>query len=298
MISFNSASYAFPVRQPKCCTFVFGKFFGFWLGIVFLCLLASAHNVSAQAQPNSNQVPASAQSANAGRQLFESVCAGCHGLDGRGGERGPDISTRPQIVQLSDAEILEILRGGRPAAGMPPFDSLGSAKLQQRAAYLRALQGKSALGALPGDPRNGKVLFFGKARCSECHTMRGSGGFLGRDLSTYGATLSPAEIRSSILHPDPANRANKTAVVTTRDSQKFTGVIRNEDNFSIQLQSLDGTFHFLTRSAIAHIDFLPQPIMPADYATALKPSELDDLVSFIISVSRTGKTEPKDEDEE
>jgi cytochrome c oxidase cbb3-type subunit III len=217
-------------------------------------------------------------------------------LDGRGGERAPDIATRPQIVQLSDTELLDILQGGRPAAGMPPFDSFGTAKLNQLVAYLRTLQGKGAVAALSGDPRNGKSLFFGKARCSECHTMQGSGGFLGRDLSTYGAT-SPSEIRSGILHPDPANKANKTAVITMRDSQTFTGVIRNEDNFSIQLQSMEGTFHFLTRSEVAKIEFLPQPIMPTDYATTLKPAELDDLVSFLISASKAGQTEPKDEDE-
>jgi len=235
---------------------------------------------------------------NEARQVFESVCAGCHGLDGRGGERGPDISTRPQIVQLSDTELLQILRAGRPTAGMPLFDSFGTTKLQELIAYLRVLQGKSAAVALPGDPHNGKSLFFGRARCSECHTMQGSGGFLGRDLSTYGATLSPAEIRSSILHPDPGSKSNKTAVITMRDSQRFTGVIRNEDNFSIQLQSLDGTFHFLTRSEVAKMEFLSQPIMPADYAASLKPAELDDLVNFIIAASKAGKTARQDEDDE
>lgn len=181
---------------------------------------------------------------------------------------------------------------------MPPFDSFGTTKLNQLVAYVRLLQGKGATTALPGDPRNGKALFFGRARCSECHTMHGSGGFLGRDLSTYGATLSPSEIRSSILHPDPANKANKTALITLRDSQKFTGVIRNEDNFSIQLQSMDGTFHFLTRSDVAKTEFFPRPIMPSDYAATLKPAELDDLVSFIVSASRAQKTAPKDEDDE
>jgi cytochrome c oxidase cbb3-type subunit III len=181
---------------------------------------------------------------------------------------------------------------------MPPFDSFGTTKLKELIAYLRILQGKSAAAALPGDPQVGKVLFFGKARCSECHTIQGSGGFLGRDLSTYGATLSPLEIRASIQHPDPANKANKTAVITMRNSQQFTGVIRNEDNFSMQLQSLDGAFHFLTRSDIAKIEFLPRPIMSGDYAAILKPAELDDLVNFIIAASKTGKNSLKDQDDE
>lgn len=238
-------------------------------------------------------------SANEGRQFFESVCAGCHGLDGRGGERGPDIATRQQIVQLSDADILEIFRVGRPAAGMPPFGSLGDAKLKQLLAYLRSLQGKGTVVALPGDPRNGKILFFGKARCSECHMMQGNGGFLGRDLSVYGASLSLTEVRSNILRPGGAsNRVNETAVVSMRDSTKFSGVIRNEDNFSIQLQSFDGAFHFLNRSDVAQVTFLPEPIMPSDYDKKLTPPELDDLVSYLLIATKKDSPKNQTEDEE
>ena len=263
----------------------------------FFCAIFLPFGPAAIAQtPQHSRTASTAdrQSTAEGRQLFESTCAGCHALDGRGGERGPDISTRQQAVQLSDAELLEILRKGRPAAGMPPFDSLGSAKLKALLAYLRSLQGKGAAAVLPGDPLKGKSLFFGKARCSECHMLQGAGGFLGRDLSVYGAALSPVEIRSNILQPgDNQNNANKTAAVTMRDARKFTGVIRNEDNFSIQLQSLDGAFHFLARSDIAQLEFLAEPIMPADYATTLKPAELDDLVSFLISVTTPVKSADK-----
>jgi cytochrome c oxidase cbb3-type subunit III len=234
------------------------------------------------------------------RQLFESVCAACHGLDGHGGERGPDIATRQQIVQLPDAELLEILRRGKPAAGMPPFGAFGDEKLKGLLEYLRTLQGKGAAIVLPGDAHRGKVLFFGAARCSECHMVRGVGGFLGRDLSAYGATLSPADIRANILKPGSnlPNRATKYAVITLRDSQKLTGIIRNEDNFSIQLQSVDGTFHLLNRSEVAQMDFEPQPIMPADYGTTLKPADLDDLVSYLVTVAREGKTGKHEEGDE
>jgi cytochrome c oxidase cbb3-type subunit III len=228
------------------------------------------------------------------RPIFESSCAGCHGLDGRGGERGPDLSTRQQVVQLSDVELLQILRKGRPSAGMPPFDSLGGDNLKALVAYLRALQGKGAATALPGDQMRGKSLFFGKARCSECHMLRGKGGFIGRDLSNYGATLSAAEIHSNLLRPgDTSDKSNKLAVVTMRDEGRFTGIIRNEDNFSIQLQSLDGAFHFLTKLDVTRLEFRPEPVMPADYATTLKPAELDDLVSYLLSVSMPEKSAKK-----
>jgi putative heme-binding domain-containing protein len=252
----------------------------FWGIIAGLCgnaVFAQTMAANAASQPN------------AGRQTFEAICAGCHGLDAKGGERGPDIATRQQIVQLSDEKLMEILRGGRPAAGMPPFEYLGSAKLKDVLDYLRTLQGKGSTASVTGNPANGKTLFFGGARCSECHMVQGAGGFLGRDLSNYGATLSAAEIRANIVKPGDS-KVNKTASIAMFDGQKFSGVIRNEDNFSIQLQSFDGAFHFLNRSAVAHLEFLPDPIMPADYSSRLKASELDDLVSYLITVAKTGQT--------
>jgi cytochrome c oxidase cbb3-type subunit III len=263
---------------------------------LFVICFARAESGFAQ-NPNA---PADAKSATSeGRQLFEAICAGCHGLDGRGGERGPDIATRQQIVQLSDAEILEILRAGRPAAGMPPFESFGNVKLKELLDHLRTLQGKGTNVAVPGDPRNGKTLFFGKARCSECHMVRGAGGFIGRDLSAYGATLSPAEIRANIQKSGGAlNKANRSAVVTMRDSKTFTGVIRNEDNFSIQLQSFDGTFHFLNRAEVAKVDFQPTPIMPTDYSTTLKPAELDDLINYLVTVAKAGSKRNQEESDD
>ncbi|MGB7845560.1 MAG: c-type cytochrome [Candidatus Acidiferrum sp.] len=270
-----------------------------------LCAIVSMLGQSASAQKvrlPTNQPKAARQTPGEGRQLFQSACAGCHGLDGHGGERGPDIATRQQVVQLSDAEMLEILRQGRPAAGMPPFDSFGSVKLHALLGYVRLLEGQGRATVVPGDPLHGKSLFFGKARCSECHMVQGAGGFLGRDLSPYGATLSPSKIRDNILHSgENANKANRTAVVTMLDARKFTGVIRNEDNFSIQLQSLDGAFHFLTRSDVAELEFLPEPIMPADYGATLKPAELDDLVSYLMvaaKAARSGKKASSEDDSE
>jgi cytochrome c oxidase cbb3-type subunit III len=235
----------------------------------------------------------------AGRRLFESSCAGCHGLDGRGGERGPDVTTRAQVVQLSDQETLGILREGRPGAGMPSFDSFGNVKLRALLSYLRFLQGKGAATVLPGDGARGKALFFGKARCSECHMVQGAGGFLGRDLTFYGAATSARTIREKITATGEfAERGNRITQVTLRDSQRFSGVIRNEDNFSLQLQSRDGTFHLVGRSDIVSLESLPEPIMPSNYGSTLSAGELDDLVKFLVTVGTANKPVAKREWEE
>lgn len=249
------------------------------------CLSLSQNAAAQQAQAAHPSAPAQKQLALAGRQIFESNCAGCHGLDGRGGERGPDISTRPQIVQLPDQDLRAVVQTGRPAAGMPPFASLGTAQIDALMAYIRFLQGESAANLeIPGDAAKGKALFFGKAHCAECHVVQGQGGFLGRDLSTYGV-MSAKEIRSNIENGGGSVRMR---TVKMRNSQRVTGIVRNEDNFSIQLQSPDGAFHLLSRSDIAEVEISPEPVMPANYGKILSDAEFDDLVKFLVTVAKAG----------
>src|SRR5215475_10186590 len=49
-----------------------------------------------------------------GKKLFESQCAACHGLDGHGGERAPDIATNAKTLNRSDEQLLQIVARGIP----------------------------------------------------------------------------------------------------------------------------------------------------------------------------------------
>src|ERR1700757_3642406 len=91
------------------------------------------------------------------KQTYESVCAACHGLDARGSERGPDIAAKPEVVEKTDTELIQIVANGKPAGGMPSFSSFGGAKLSAMVAYLRTLQGRGKGLAMPGDADRGRV---------------------------------------------------------------------------------------------------------------------------------------------
>ncbi len=219
----------------------------------------------------------------AGRQLFGSACAGCHGLDGRGGEHGPNIASNTNTLRRADADLTHILREGIPAEGMPGFSSLlDNSQIEALIQYLRVLQGKGEAAAIEGNPEQGRLLFFGRARCSECHMVNGQGGFIGIDLSGYGRTHSPAVIRQFIVDPnkDPDPRRG-AVVVVTREGQKYTGVIRNEDNFSLEIQALDGSFHLLKKAGLARIEHQGQSLMPSQYGSQLTKAELNDLAAYL-----------------
>jgi cytochrome c oxidase cbb3-type subunit III len=230
---------------------------------------------------------------NAGRKTFESSCAPCHGLNGKGGKHAPDIATRPEIVSLSDSGILEVLREGEPQGGMPPFAGLGSAKLTQILNYLRFLQGKSTPPTVMANAEKGKEVFSGKGDCSECHLVHGLGGFLGPDLTDYGASHSADEIRSAIVSADKRSGIHKgLAKATTKGGRQISGLVRNEDNLSVQLQAHDGTFYSLEKSDLSELVFASEPLMSDNYGLKLSKSELDQLVSYLLSVADT-KRDPQ-----
>ncbi len=237
--------------------------------------------------------------ADVGQQLFSSSCAGCHGLDGRGGEHAPDIATTANVRQLRDLDIARIIRSGIPAAGMPAFSSTFTAgQIAAVVKYLRSLQGQGGTRSFDGDVNRGRVLFFGKARCSECHLIKGKGGFLASDLSAYASGHSAAEIREAIVNPnknlDPRERA---VTVVTRDGKKYTGVARNEDNFSLQMQTMDGRFHLFEKSELARVDHLNRSIMPSQYGSELSHAELDDLVAYLAEEAEGQQSTPHNDDE-
>ncbi len=222
-----------------------------------------------------------------GQALYQANCAGCHGLDGRGGEHAPNIASSQAAQQLSDAELLRIIRDGIAAGGMPAFSShLTGEQLSRVASYVRSLQGERKTESVAGKPEIGKRLFFQNAGCSECHMAEGKGGFIASDLSSYASAHSVNEMREAILNPNEnLDLRHAIATAITRDGQRYTGIIRNEDNFSLQLESRDGVFHLFDKSALTSITREKKSLMPADYKARLSPIDLENIISYLVHVA-------------
>jgi putative heme-binding domain-containing protein len=251
-----------------------------WCVGAFLVFSAS----SSLAQQNDSWNDDIKTTAVPGRRAFNTNCAGCHGLDGRGSDKGANIAGSVKLRRLSDAQVSSIISHGIPGTGMPPFQALSARQIASLVGYVRILEGKLDARTLPGDATRGKGIFFGKGECSSCHTISGEGGFLGPDLSAYGSALSATAIREEIIKPDRVEGAGyRSAAITTRDGDRLEGVIRNEDNFSLQLQTKDGSFHFLQKADLQSVEPLGQSLMPTNYRQRLSPDELNDLVSYLMN---------------
>ncbi len=234
-----------------------------------LLILGGSALIAAQNQNNNPPTP--------GQTIYEAHCAACHGLDARGGE-APNITT-PDVQALSDAQLTAVIHDGH-TGGMPGFATvLSNSDIAAVVSYLRDLQHQRT-PTLQGNAANGQALFFGSAGCSQCHMIKGEGGFLGADLS--GVPLSADDIRTAIVNP-PTSPTDALTTVTMKNGPTYSGLVRNEDNFSIQLIEKSGAFISIDKANVAKIDQATTPFMPADYATRLTPADLQDLVAYVAS---------------
>ena len=264
--------------------------FGLFL-LLSVCSLAQA-KPAASSESDSNSVSPS------GRTTFNASCAACHGLDGRGSDKAVNIAPGTRAQRLSDAQLAGIISNGVPGTGMPAFRTLTPVQIRAVVSYVRSLQGKDAVLTLSGDANRGRAIFFGKGDCSSCHSIAGEGGFIGPDLTQYGATSSEHGVRDEIVRsPRVPPRGYRMALIITVKGDRLEGLIRNEDNFSIQLQTKDGRFHLLKRADVQSCENRDGSLMPANYGERLSASELDDLVSYLMKTPGRVAHSPNREDD-
>lgn len=251
------------------------------VGVVLLFLGAVG---TALGQDSNDEKPASGPQPDLrGKSVFELRCATCHGLDGLGGEHAPDVIRRSAVRALSHQALLNLIHDGIPELGMPGFPDMSQEDRHGVVAYMRFLQGNSAGDAMQGDPARGLDLFFGKAGCSACHSR---GQSISEGLLGFARDHQAGEIRNAILNP--AGGTQETATAAARDGRKFSGIIRNEDNASLQLQDADGRFYLLMKSSLVSVGRKSGEPMPVDYGQRLNTTELNDLVSYILREARAG----------
>ncbi len=223
------------------------------------------------------------QAIAAGTKLFMGSCAGCHGPDGGGGARGPNLVRRSLWHPLSDDAIFQVIRKGVPGTDMPPT-RLTDDQTWNLVAFIHALTGPASTNPVPGDPAAGKAIYWGaKAGCSNCHAIRGEGGRLAPDLSNVGGSRPLAVIRESILEPakDLSYLGNEAATVLLNNGQTLRGVAKNRSNYSLQLIDTKGVLHLLQMNDVKQLTLSETTSMPTDYATRLSRTELRDLLAYL-----------------
>src|ERR1700739_1384425 len=129
-----------------------------------LFVIATVEMIAQNTNPRANDPNA----AKLGEFEFRANCAFCHGLGGRGGGRGPDLTRARKKHGNSDADLFRTINEGVPGTAMPPNGAtqqgvgMTEEEIWQGISYIRSVQVKAPVQPM-GNAAHGKELFYGSA---------------------------------------------------------------------------------------------------------------------------------------
>jgi putative heme-binding domain-containing protein len=269
------------------------------LGLAATILAASltltAQRGGAPAGP-ANPFLGNAKAIDEGRETFNETCTSCHGPDGAAGEMGPALGAPARrYAQATDAQIFEAIKNGIPGTQMPASRAvLTDEAIWKVAAYIRGLRGTAIDAPAPGDAALGEQVFSGKGECTKCHVVKGKGGLVGPDLTNLAGTRKTTSIVDALTKPlhrvfgDGGaipkilipNTTYQPVRVTAADGKTITGVLKNEDSYSLQVMGTDNQLHMFDRAKVK-IVYEAKSLMPTDYDKRLAPDEFKNLLAYL-----------------
>jgi len=140
--------------------------------------------------------------------------------------------------------------------------------------------------ALEGDLGRGREIFFGKARCSDCHRQEGQGKALGPDLVASAARYGREQLLEHIIRPSQLIAPEfRTVSVMLDDFEELSGMIRESNDDELILVDATLTEHRISRSKIIQLDESSLSSMLQGMLATLTAQEAADLLAWLVSLA-------------
>jgi putative heme-binding domain-containing protein len=261
----------------------------------FLLATIAARSQNKDSEASRNPFRGNGQAVAEGQEIYNHICTACHGYDGASGEQAPGLgASGRRYLRTSDQELFDAIRKGISGTTMPGT-GLSEMDAWKVAAYIRSLRGTAIDAPAKGDIARGEQIYWGKGRCNDCHMLQGKGGVLGPDLSNLAGRYKLYSIRDAMTKAEHRvttdggrHEINLAPLLTyqavrvvTRDGKTITGVLKNEDSFTLQMLGTDNELHLFNRDELREIVYEPRSFMPTDYDKRLTPAEFQDLLAFL-----------------
>lgn len=201
----------------------------------------------------------------------------------------------PHAREAIAAGVREYLAGKVPAdtalnlieAAKNKLDPELAQQLQQHQEQLEQTDplGRWHLSLEGGDRAAGAEIYTRtQLSCVRCHKVGGTGGEVGPDLSTVGKQRDRRYLLEAICLPDATIAEGFQTVVIADDlGQVFTGIVKQEDDESVELIQADGQLQRIPQDSITARK-RGKSAMPEELATYMSARELRDLVAYLASL--------------
>ena len=197
-----------------------------------------------------------------------------------------------QIVkENAGAGIQEIARSGRNEKGLiSALEKSGGLAAVKQAMSPAELKAFLAEVASQGRPAQGEAIYRRQSLlCMNCHAIAGSGGQVGPDLTSIGASAPMDYIVESLLEPmKKIKEGYHVTMLTQKGGAVAAGVLIRESDTTAYLR--DGADHQIevTKAHITKREIVPTSLMPAALTASLRRDEMVDLVAFLSQLGKPG----------
>jgi len=154
-------------------------------------------------------------------------------------------------------------------------------------------QAREALVALAlekvGDAKKGEALFNDEKRagCIRCHKVNSTGGTIGPDLSSIGATKEKRYLIDSVLEPSKDMAQGFIPMkITLKSGKVLFGAILSQSADGFELAMSDGNREPVKEADVKSKVETTTSIMPEGLADQLTREEFVDLVAYLVSLKK------------
>lgn len=201
-----------------------------------------------------------------------------------------------EASQAFFAEQLQALKAGQLPGELhlelaQAIEGAGTEELRADLAGYRARMAergptaRHAFALRGGDAGRGRDIVFHApaAQCIRCHAIDGQGGDVGPELAGIGSSLEREALLRSLVDPS-AEIAAGFGIVTVdlEDGGSVQGILREESDSSLVVETGPGELRRLAKSAVASVEAAPSSMPPM--GLLLDESQLRDVVAYLASL--------------
>ena len=174
--------------------------------------------------------------------------------------------------------LVEALRAAGNVA--PVMENLSPDQLKKMIGDIQSL----------GDAKRGELVYRQEdLQCIKCHAIGGSGGLIGPDLTSIGATAQPDYLIESLLKPsEKIKEGYHTTTVVRDDGTVVSGVLIRKTEEELVLRDNNGVEITIPADVIEEEVISPVSLMPQGLMEKIRRDELVDLLAFLSQLGRTG----------